>query len=369
MVTVLGVVPGLAANTTVTVTPSNMQGWFFCNDQTDCSTPPSGSMVNGPATPPLGTGSARLPTTGSSDGQALILAGYQGTKLADITQLQYSTYVTSGGAAQTISLQFTLDKDVTDADDTTFYGRLVFEPYQGTPTGTVASGVWQTWSPLQGRWWGTTSGNPSAQRPFGAACPQASPCTWQQVLLAFPHAGIHKINPVSVVFKAGSGWTVPFDGNVDAFTIGVGGNETTYNFELTPPDTTAPDTTITSATDGNNVPVTNGGATSSTSITFGFAANESGSTFACKLDGGSFASCTSPKSYAGLAAGSHTFSVQATDAANNTDASPATFTWTVFTVAQNKDDCKGSGWQALKRADGSSFKNQGDCVSYTNNGK
>jgi hypothetical protein len=40
-----------------------------------------------------------------------------------------------------------------------------------------------------------------------------------------------------------------------------------------------------------------------------------------------------------------------------------------FLTAQNKDDCKNGGWQTLRRADGSSFKNQGDCVSYANNGK
>ncbi len=34
-----------------------------------------------------------------------------------------------------------------------------------------------------------------------------------------------------------------------------------------------------------------------------------------------------------------------------------------------KDDCKNGGWQTFKRADGSSFKNQGDCIQYTNTGK
>ena len=38
-------------------------------------------------------------------------------------------------------------------------------------------------------------------------------------------------------------------------------------------------------------------------------------------------------------------------------------------VATNKDQCKNDGWKTLTRADGSTFKNQGDCVSYTNNGR
>jgi len=38
-------------------------------------------------------------------------------------------------------------------------------------------------------------------------------------------------------------------------------------------------------------------------------------------------------------------------------------------VATSKDDCKGNGWATLSRADGSAFKNQGDCVQYVNTGK
>ena len=35
----------------------------------------------------------------------------------------------------------------------------------------------------------------------------------------------------------------------------------------------------------------------------------------------------------------------------------------------SKDDCKKGGWQNLFRADGSPFKNQGDCIQYVNTGK
>jgi len=52
--------------------------------------------------------------------------------------------------------------------------------------------------------------------------------------------------------------------------------------------------------------------------------------------------------------------------------------WTVSNVhlgeaagapATDKDKCKKGGWQNMTRADGSSFKNQGDCIQYINTGK
>jgi hypothetical protein len=38
-------------------------------------------------------------------------------------------------------------------------------------------------------------------------------------------------------------------------------------------------------------------------------------------------------------------------------------------VATRKDECKKGGWADLTRADGTSFKNQGDCIQYVNTGK
>ncbi len=94
--------------------------------------------------------------------------------------------------------------------------------------------------------------------------------------------------------------------------------------EETPPpppaDTTAPDTTILSGPTGTTTALT---------AQFSFSATESGSTFECKLDGSSWASCATPKSLSGLVVGAHTFSVRATDAAGNVDSTPASRSWTV----------------------------------------
>jgi hypothetical protein len=87
-----------------------------------------------------------------------------------------------------------------------------------------------------------------------------------------------------------------------------------------PADTTPPNTSI-----------TNGPASSTTSSTasFAFKASESGSRFECRLDGGPYVKCTSPRAYPGLGVSSHNFSVRAADAAGNVDATPAVRSWTV----------------------------------------
>jgi parallel beta helix pectate lyase-like protein len=87
-----------------------------------------------------------------------------------------------------------------------------------------------------------------------------------------------------------------------------------------PPDTTAPDTSITSGPSAT---------TTFTSASFGLSATEAGSSFECKLDSGSWAGCSTPKAYSGLTVGSHQFSVRAKDTAGNVDATPATKGWAV----------------------------------------
>src|SRR5687768_18147533 len=99
-----------------------------------------------------------------------------------------------------------------------------------------------------------------------------------------------------------------------------GTTESTLVSYTTPFGSTDPQTTIDSGPDD---------PTNSTGASFTFSSSEAGSTYQYQLDADAFASCTSPKSYTGLSAGSHTFEVKATDAAGNTDATPDSHTWTI----------------------------------------
>jgi len=51
------------------------------------------------------------------------------------------------------------------------------------------------------------------------------------------------------------------------------------------------------------------------------------------------------------------------------DFNGTTYDFEPYLVASNKDQCKSGGYNVVKRADGTSFKNQGDCVQYVNTGK
>src|SRR3954468_12515449 len=91
-----------------------------------------------------------------------------------------------------------------------------------------------------------------------------------------------------------------------------------FSVDATPPDTSLSGGPIAS--------------TAATSASFGLASNEVGSSFECRLDGGAWGACTSPKSYSGLASGSHTFDARAIDQAGNVDPSPASRAWTINTA-------------------------------------
>ena len=234
-----------SAGPVVTVTPGNMNGWSFINDQTNsaCTTTTLCALVTGPTGMPSGSGSAELATQASTDGIAIARAGYNGMRLDQLTELSYSTYRQSADAGNNlaIALQLNVDYDLTDADSS-YQGRLVYEPYRMAPGG-VPQGTWQRWDTRAGKWWGTKATVKKNGVAVINSCVQTSPCTWAQVLALFPNLGIHKVYG-AVVLKAGSGWSA-FRGNVDAISIGVGDATTTFDFEestprvtLIPPDST-----------------------------------------------------------------------------------------------------------------------------------
>jgi hypothetical protein len=69
----------------------------------------------------------------------------------------------------------------------------------------------------------------------------------------------------------------------------------------------------------------------STTAAFEFVASEPGARFECRLDGGAWLTCTSPRSYANVPIGPHVFEVRAIDPAGNVDPTPAQHPWTVET--------------------------------------
>src|SRR5918993_3129101 len=103
-------------------------------------------------------------------------------------------------------------------------------------------------------------------------------------------------------------------------------------------DTVAPTAKIDSAVDGNKSAVSSEGSTKSTSMSFTFSGNDTGGVgidhFECSIDSSDFVTCTSPFTFPNLLRdGTHTFSVMSEDKVGNRDSSPASFNWTVDTVA------------------------------------
>ncbi len=122
-------------------------------------------------------------------------------------------------------------------------------------------------------------------------------------------------------------WPLPTDGNraLKALATDDVGRTATAVIDVTV-DRTFPDTTVlTKPGDPSNV----------ASPSFTFDSTEPGSTFECRLDGGTWTACTSPSTIGPLADGPHTFDVRATDPAGNTDATEASWTWLVDLTPPN----------------------------------
>jgi hypothetical protein len=102
-------------------------------------------------------------------------------------------------------------------------------------------------------------------------------------------------------------------------------------------DSVAPETTL----DSRPPALTN-----RASATFVVGSSEDGSTFECRLTGpghaDDFATCGATAEYSGLADGDYTFAARATDEAGNTDATPATWAFTVDTTPPSAPTLSGT---------------------------
>ena len=183
----------------------------------------TGEFVAGPETPVIGSGSAQFILEDEEDGLALIGKLSDGAlPLTDIEKLEYNTYQSASSSDQAVSLQLNINYN---DEEEGWQGRLSFEPYY---TEDVLQNEWQTWDALtQGAWWAT-------EDPGNEVCKQNEPCSWNEILEAFPDAEVRaesELGNISLIhFKAGSNWG-SFNGNVDGFTISIAGEELVYSFE------------------------------------------------------------------------------------------------------------------------------------------
>lgn len=154
-----------------------------------------------------------------------------------------------------------------------------------------------------GNWWGGSSFNKTSEYPNTAtlASPGASSTAWRYPL-AYPSDGSYTVH---VRATDALGNTIPAESQL----------ATTFNINSTPPPPS-----ITSFPPEQ---------TTATTATFAFSDEETGVTFLCKLDAGSFSGCKSPKSYSGLALGGHTFSVEARDVQRTNLSTATSYSWTV----------------------------------------
>ena len=243
-----GLAPTLSS-AAVVVTPSSMGSWSFDTRDSNGTVTgaTTGSMVTGPATPPLGTGSADLTTPGGTgDGASeLRSSGYAGVALNTITALSYSAYSnfvpTSSNQQQFPYFGLVVSTDGgASVADTIFFEAPYQQPGTGNPSlpdqGPTVKNLWQTWNALAGGWWDNNgianagTGVMSFSNLVAAIAAGASVPVGNVTITNTDDGFGHPLGGVRFdVGFASPGDT--FDGNVDNFTIGINNANTTYDFE------------------------------------------------------------------------------------------------------------------------------------------
>lgn len=205
------------------------------SDTASSATTPSGTrgqFVNGPATPPAGSGSFnQIVGSNGDDAQRIRTAAYNGLPLSSISELKYSTYVMNNNGGHATYVQLFVDQDGNGTtDDILFFEPVYQSPGYGKifPNDTIPNqcplnpycvtlNTWQTWDAKSGGWWSLNESS------FGPPL-----ITLAAYVAEHPGALLATDSP-ALRFTAGFGGAAwqGFNGNVDKATI----NGTTYDFE------------------------------------------------------------------------------------------------------------------------------------------
>lgn len=218
------------SGTVVTVNEDNLGAdWFIMAQRNGGSL----AFVDGPATPPYGTGSLQMaaPDLGS-DKIALGTTNHGGVPIAELEGLVYSTYrdASSTAPAHVVpSINIFITNGGPNGDVT--WAPLVWEPVYAYPAAAFTAGQWNEWNTMAasqtsfgGGWWST--------RTLGTIDAFADYVSWETVLEQNPHATIiAQAGNGSFGVNLGTGPAGTFLGNVDGLSATFNGVTTTYNFE------------------------------------------------------------------------------------------------------------------------------------------
>lgn len=234
----------------VTVIDSDLHGWMKDEQYLGKI-----RFSTGPSTPPLQKGSLEFdaPVNGHARHVRMRNSGYAGILLSSITALSYSTFVQKADSKCDAPLLVLLVDTTNDGIEDT---HLSFAPRFQNPNDTsgfptkfgwfkpartndkgirwqhpIKQRVWQVWDAFHGGWTTWTTGEKPGEKEFDAHPPLLSLASF---IAQHPNACI--VNDKyggGVRLQAGG---IPmadhFLGNADAFTIGINGKTTVYDFEL-----------------------------------------------------------------------------------------------------------------------------------------
>ncbi|MFD3001947.1 T9SS type A sorting domain-containing protein [Pontibacter toksunensis] len=225
------------SQTVITVTDCNLDGWVDQGNPDIIAT-----FTTGEAEPLLGNGSLEY-TTLTGDLGNFRNESYHNTLLSSLTNFSYSTYIQSRtNNTDNIFVVLQIDRTGDGLKD----DHLIFEPRWQTGSWVAGTGLtdqgptlektWQTWDMLNAIWWLGTPHilNPEKGGIYLTLASYISQYPDARIVNQFSGGGFGgiRLNIGSPRFEPFTEyWGTAFTGYVDAFTIGIDGHNTIYDFE------------------------------------------------------------------------------------------------------------------------------------------